>query len=232
MYNSVSYEEALNWLNNSTIITNDDTNRTFFSLLIGTGSLGIAGYFGKYSLNQDCSVLSFNEAMRELDGWQCSLAILSAGLIIEGSFLMITQVLISSYNIFFNNFNDNYDLRVDRWTHVGNLTHWHIQMKNLGFESSLLNLDNSRYELIDGSLFGFNSSSLIYNSKLEKNFVLQHGMSSSRLFMAENNNKYIFKGYICTQLDISWDDVENLEPNYINVTIDDEWAENGICNCL
>ncbi|MDF2700880.1 MAG: hypothetical protein K0Q49_2443 [Haloplasmataceae bacterium] len=105
-------------------------------------------------------------------------------------------------------------------------------MKNLGFETSFLNSDNSKYELIGSCLFGFNSSSMVYNFKLGKNCFIQHGMNSSRLFIAEKDNKYIFKGYIYAQLDIAWNDMNDLGLDYINVNIDDEWVENGICNYL
>jgi hypothetical protein len=231
MSRSLTHEEALKLLESTTNKTNE-SNNLLLSLVIGTVTLGITGFFGKYSIHQDCSILSFNQAIQELNGWQCSVAVLSTGLISEGLFLMIIPLLASSYNIITaHNFNNDYNnMQFNQWTHIENLTNWHYQMQNYGFQTSLLDLNSPKYELIDGSLFGFNCSSMIYNFALDSDFVVQHGLNSSRLFMVENDNKYIFKGYICPEIGIKWSDLNNLENPDLNVNINDDWSEDINCN--
>ncbi|MDF2700879.1 MAG: hypothetical protein K0Q49_2442 [Haloplasmataceae bacterium] len=102
MHKSLNYEKALGWLNNTMISINDQTNGAFYPLFIeGTVSLGIAGYFGKYSYDQDCSILSFHQGMGDLDGWKCSLAFVGAGLFIDGLFLIIAEILIALFYLSF-----------------------------------------------------------------------------------------------------------------------------------
>jgi hypothetical protein len=48
--------------------------------------------------------------------------------------------------------------------------------------------------------------------------------------MVENDNKYIFKGCICSEIRIKRIALNNLENPDLNVNINDDWSEDNNCN--